>query len=41
LQKHAGERTAEELVASMRHEAEMYARYKAFYGYVFYIGRKV
>ena len=41
LQQHAGERAAEELVANIRHEAEMYARYKAFYGYVFYIGRKV
>ncbi|MCF7838024.1 MAG: class I SAM-dependent methyltransferase [Candidatus Marinimicrobia bacterium] len=41
LEKHAGERAAEELVANQRHEAELYAQYKACYGYVFYIGRKL
>lgn len=41
LQKHAGNRTAEELVAHERHGADMYHKYKAFYGYVFYIGKKI
>lgn len=41
LNKHAGNQAAEELVAYMRHESELYAKYKAYYGYVFYIGRKI
>lgn len=40
LEKHAGNRTAEELIANQRREAALYATYKAFYGYAFYIGRK-
>lgn len=41
LAKHAGNQSAAELVENQRHEAEMYARYHAFYGYVFYIGKKI
>ncbi len=41
LQKYRGNRMAEELVANERKEAEIYARYKAYYGYVFYIGKKI
>lgn len=41
LKKHPGNPTAEELIANQRHEAEMYAAYNAYYGYVFYIGRKI
>lgn len=41
LKKHAGNKTAEELVANERREAQLYQKYKAFYGYVFYIGKKV
>jgi hypothetical protein len=41
LKKHAGDITAEELVENQRHEAELYHKYKEFYGYVFYIGKKV
>lgn len=41
LKKHAGNKTAEELVANERHEAELYHKYKEFYGYVFYIGKKI
>ncbi len=41
LDKHAGNKTAEELVANERREAELYSKYKAFYGYVFYIGKKL
>jgi ubiquinone/menaquinone biosynthesis C-methylase UbiE len=40
LQKHKGNRTAEEFIASERREAELYHRYKGYYGYAFYIGRK-
>ena len=41
LQQHAGNNTAEELIASQRHEADMYARYHRYYGYAFYIGKKI
>jgi SAM-dependent methyltransferase len=41
LKKCPGNKTAEELVKNQRHEAELYYKYKEFYGYVFYIGKKV
>jgi SAM-dependent methyltransferase len=41
LNKHKGNKNAEELVANERHEAELYDRYKEYYGYVFYIGKKM
>jgi SAM-dependent methyltransferase len=40
LKKHRGNKAAQDLVATMRHEAAMYERYSAYYGYAFYIGRK-
>lgn len=40
LEKHAGSQTVEELIAGQRHEMELYYKYKEFYGYVFYIGKK-
>jgi len=41
LANHPGNAAAADLVANMRHEAVMFERYHAYYGYVFYIGRKV
>lgn len=41
LRKHAGNNTVEELIAGQRHEKELYDKYKVFYGYVFYIAKKV
>ena len=41
LQRHAGNPAAEGLVANQRHEAQLYETYKAFYGYVFYIGMRI
>ncbi|MDX9906364.1 MAG: methyltransferase domain-containing protein [Bacteroidales bacterium] len=41
LQKYAGNKTAEEFIASELHETQLYFKYKAFYGYVFYIGKKI
>lgn len=41
LKKYAGNRTVERFVAFGRHEAELYHKYKEFYGYVFYIGKKI
>ena len=41
LKKYAGNKTAEEFVENQRHEAELYYKYKDFYGYAFYIGKKI
>jgi len=41
LQKYPGDVTVEEFIASERRGAELYAKYKAYYGYVFYIGKKI
>lgn len=41
LQEHAGNPTAEMLVREQRRERELYDRYKEYYGYVFYIGKKI
>ncbi len=41
LQKHAGNKTAEEFIANERREAELYDKYKDYYGYAFYIGKKI
>jgi SAM-dependent methyltransferase len=41
LKKYPGNKTAEGLVAYQRHEALLYKKYKEFYGYVFYIGKKI
>ncbi|HNX44908.1 MAG TPA: class I SAM-dependent methyltransferase [Bacteroidales bacterium] len=41
LKKHAGNKAAEDLVANERHEARLYNRFKEYYGYVFYIGKKI
>jgi len=41
LKKYEGNKTAEEFIAGERHEALLYYRYKEYYGYVFYIGKKI
>lgn len=41
LSKHKGNKTAEEFIASQQHETRLYYRYKKYYGYVFYIGKKI
>jgi len=41
LKKYNGNKAIEEFVASMKYEAELYGKYKAYYGYMFYIGKKV
>ena len=41
LKKHTGNKTAEEFIACQRHEKVLYEKYKEFYGYVFYIGKKI
>lgn len=41
LLKHPDSGTAQELIAGQQHEMELYHKYKEFYGYVFYIGKKI
>ncbi len=41
LKKYAGNETAEKLIAGQCYETELYYKYKEFYGYVFYIGKKI
>jgi hypothetical protein len=40
LKKYKGNKTVEEFIEGCRHEAKMYDKYKKYYGYVFYIGKK-
>lgn len=41
LEKHAGNRAAEDFIANQRHETQLYYKYKEYYGYAFYIGKKL
>lgn len=41
LKKNAGNKAAEEFIANQRHETQLYYKYKEYYGYVFYIGKKI
>jgi len=41
LEKYTGNKTVEDFIANMRYEAELYSKYKQYYGYVFYIGKKI
>lgn len=41
LNKYPGNNTAKELVNNQQQEAHLYNKYKQYYGYVFYIGKKV
>ena len=40
LEKNAGNKAAIEFIANQRHETQLYYKYKEYYGYVFYIGKK-
>ena len=40
LKKYPDNYTAKELITNLRFEESMYQKYKEYYGYVFYIGRK-
>jgi SAM-dependent methyltransferase len=41
LKKHAGNKHAEGFIANQRHEEQLYRKYNKYYGYAFYIGKKV
>jgi ubiquinone/menaquinone biosynthesis C-methylase UbiE len=41
IKKHKDDKTVAEFASSQRYEAELYDKYKAYYGYMFYIGKKM
>lgn len=41
LKKYIGNKAVEEFIDAQRYEAELYDKYKEYYGYVFYIGKKI
>ena len=41
LDKYKGNRMAQEFIVSQRYEQELYSKYKAFYGYTFFIAKKI
>jgi cyclopropane fatty-acyl-phospholipid synthase-like methyltransferase len=41
LEENAENKAAEAFVEYMKYEAELYSKYKQYYGYVFYIGKKM
>ena len=41
LKKYAGNKAVKDFVALERYESGLYHKYKAYYGYVFYIGKKI
>lgn len=41
LEKYAGNKTAEEFIDSERHEEALYHKYKDYYGYTFFIAKKI
>ena len=41
LKENPGNKAAADFVANQRHEAQLYKKYKDFYGYAFYIGKKI
>ena len=40
LEKYTGNKTVKDFIGSMKCEVELYSKYKQYYGYVFYIGKK-
>jgi ubiquinone/menaquinone biosynthesis C-methylase UbiE len=41
LKNYAGNKSIEGFIAYMRREAQLYSKYKEYYGYVFYVGKKI
>ncbi len=41
LKKHAGNAAVKSFIDNQRHEEQLYYKYKSFYGYAFYIGKKL
>ncbi|MCL1928783.1 MAG: class I SAM-dependent methyltransferase [Treponema sp.] len=40
LEKYPGNKTVEDYIRENKYEVELYSKYKQYYGYVFYIGKK-
>jgi SAM-dependent methyltransferase len=41
LMENKGNKAVEDFIANQRHEAQLYYKYKEYYGYVFFIGKKI
>ena len=41
LDKYPEDKTIEAYIKDSRYEVELYSKYKQYYGYVFYIGKKI
>jgi len=41
LQEHKGNLGVEDFIANQRHEIDLYYKYKEYYGYAFFIGKKI
>jgi ubiquinone/menaquinone biosynthesis C-methylase UbiE len=41
MEKYAGNKMVENFIENMKYEVELYSKYKQYYGYVFYIGKKI
>lgn len=41
LKKYGGNKTVEAFIANEKHEAKLYEKYKEYYGYAFFIGKKI
>ena len=41
LKRYPGNKTVADYIEGDKYEAELYSRYKQYYGYVFYIGKKI
>jgi ubiquinone/menaquinone biosynthesis C-methylase UbiE len=41
LEKYPGNNMVEGFIENNKHEVELYSKYKQYYGYVFYIGKKI
>lgn len=41
LRKYAGNKAVEDYIAWERYESALYSKYKAYYGYVFYVAKKI
>jgi SAM-dependent methyltransferase len=41
LKKNAGNKAAAEFIANQKYETQLYYKYKEYYGYVFYLGKKI
>jgi len=41
LKKYTGDKTVEDFISNNKYEEELYTKYNQYYGYVFYIGKKI